>query len=158
MSFSFVKRPDTVKVVLQQDTAVNCSDEDYAKYLETLDESLLQLDGIPTYFVLKLSVDYKDHQYLINCQAKLKGRQLVTDMSHVYEEIRVRLVDVENPASVPEEQKIKVTKEKDGYASHDLVKALIEANVLLNLWTAVSIAKSKTDDPMLKKSSKPSPN
>lgn len=152
MPFSFTKRPDSIKVVLQEDTSVKCSDEDYAKYLETLDEKLLQLDGEPTRWVLKVSVDYKDHQYLVNAQSKVKGRQITTDMSFMYEEVRVRLVDIENPPSVAQDQKIVLEKEKDGYASHALIKALIESNVILNLWSALTFVKTKTDDPMLKKS------
>lgn len=152
MAFSLSKRRDAIRVILRADSAVKCDEKAYAKYLETLDESLLQLEGDPTYFVLKLSVDYKDHQYLINCQAKLKGKQLTTDMSHVYEEIRVRLKEIINPASVPADQKILLTKASDGYAGHEIISALIEANVILDLWTAVTLAKTAIEDPALKKS------
>ena len=48
MSFSIESTDTTIKVVVSKDTAVNCSDEDYEKYTETLDESLLNLQAEPT--------------------------------------------------------------------------------------------------------------
>lgn len=49
---------ETIKVISSKDDCIK-SQENYAKYLETLDESLLSLEGEPTRFVLKLASDAK---------------------------------------------------------------------------------------------------
>lgn len=49
---------ETIKVISSKDSCVT-QQENYAKYLETLDESLLGLSGEPTRFVLKLASDVK---------------------------------------------------------------------------------------------------
>lgn len=49
---------ENIKVISSKDDAIKNLDN-YPKYLESLDESLLELEGEPTRFVLKLSTDLK---------------------------------------------------------------------------------------------------
>ena len=52
------------------------------------------------------------------------------------EEIRLALVDVENPKDLPEIQRIVYKKASDGKTNHELIAQLETAGVVTELYTA----------------------
>lgn len=136
MSFSIESTDTTIKVVVSKDTAVNCSDEDYEKYTETLDESLLNLQAEPTRFVLRKNLSYEANQRVMDAQASFHKGQVQMKMSYVLEEVRACFIGIENPPNV--EKGMAFKRENDGLASKALVSSLHNAGVLMDLYKARS--------------------
>lgn len=137
MAFVLADDKGTIKVIVSGDSAVKCSPEEYQLYLKDLDESRLNLEGNPTRFVLKKRLDYKTHQLLIRAQAKVVGNKIQTDLASILEEVRIRLIDIENPADLPPEQHVKFIKDKDGYADKELIAALYSFGAVMEMQVAV---------------------
>lgn len=107
----------------------------YGRYLDTLDESVLQLkaDVLPTRFVLKKLLAFgvaqkiKTQQSGVSADGKVEVR-----MGYIMDEVRAALVGVENPGSPSLEFK----KDADGYACKHLVALLESAGILNELFAA----------------------
>jgi hypothetical protein len=113
---------DTIKLILDDDEAIGNTDADvYNKYLETLDESLLELTTEPMRFVMKKVFNIKEQDYLMNLQISIKDGKPVANLSYMLEELRYALLDIENPPHFKEWEKFIYKKEHDGYASKDLI-------------------------------------
>jgi hypothetical protein len=136
MSFSIESVDSTIKVVVSKDSAVNCSEEEYAKYAETLDESLLNLEGEPTRFVLRKNLTYEASQKVMDAQASFHKGKVQMKMSYVMEEIRAAWVGVENPPELPKEKHIVWKRDNDGLANREQVAGLQNAGVLMDLYTS----------------------
>ena len=136
MAFSIESSDATVKVVVSKDSAVNCTDDAYEKYTETLDESLLQLEGDPTRFILKKNLTYEASQKVMDAQASFVKGKVEMKMSYVLEEVRASLIAIENPPDLPKEKCIIWKRDNDGLANRQLIAGLQNAGVLMDLYKA----------------------
>ena len=136
MAFSIESADATVKVVVSKDSAVNCTDDEYEKYTETLDESFLNLDGDPTRFVLKKNLTYEASQKVMDAQAHFVKGKVEMKMSYVLEEVRAAWIGVENPPDLAKEKCIIWKRENDGLANRQLVAGLQNSGVLMDLYKA----------------------
>lgn len=136
MAFSIEAPDTTIKVVVSKDTAVNCSEDEYEKYTETLDESLLQLDGCPTRFILRKNLSYEASQKVMDAQASFVKGKVQMNMSYVLEEVRAALIGVENPPDLSKDESIIWKRENDGLTNKQLVAGLQNAGVLMDLYKA----------------------
>src|SRR4051812_29896884 len=96
MAFTVPSKDETIKVVARSDEAVKCDAETYNKYLECLDESLLQLDGEPVRFVLRKSLPFKYSQKVAAMQTKMVDGEMVMNIGYIAEEVRYALKEIEN--------------------------------------------------------------
>lgn len=137
MAFILSDDKATVKLIVSKDSAVKCSDDDFKEYLKDLDESRLKLDGVPTRFVFKKTLDYKGHQILLRSQAVVDKGQVHADISSILTDVRLHWVGVENPPDLPLNQQIIFKRDSDGYASKELVAQLQSFGVLMELQAAL---------------------
>lgn len=136
MAFSIESADAIVKVVVSKDTAVNCTDDEYEKYTETLDESLLNLEGDPTRFVLRKNLTYEASQKVMDAQATFVKGKVEMKMSYVLEEVRAAWIGVENPPDLAKDKCIDWKRDNDGLANRQLVAGLQNAGVLMDLYKA----------------------
>ena len=139
MAINFSESSDIIKVVSRLDDAIGCSDEEYEKYLEDLDESWLDLDPekIPVRFVLKTELNYKAQRQIKKDQVSVSQEGgMGVNMGFMMLEIRMALTDIENPSS----PKIEFSKDKDGYANSDLIARLDTYGILQDLYSARNFA------------------
>jgi hypothetical protein len=134
MSFSMGSADATIKVVVSKDNVVNCTDEEYEKYTESLDESLLHLEGEPTRFVLKKNLSYEASQKVMDSQASFHKGKVQMKMSYVMEEVRASLTAIENPPDLDKAQCIEWKRDNDGLTSRELIAGLQNAGVLMDLY------------------------
>lgn len=139
-----------IKVICSADSAVKCEDEAYETYLETLDERHLNLDGDPTRFVLKKYLSWGEQDQVDDLKTKMEGKKVKVQMSFMAEDVRLALVDIENPPSVPEIQRLVVEKDKWGKPTREFVGALRDMKIVNDLYNARS--SSHKSDSNLKKS------
>ena len=158
MAFTVLQgKDDLIKVILKIDDAlVEVSDDMYRQYLETLDESLLNFSEgkQPTRFVLKKTLSYEQSKQIKNEQIKLsKNGEVDVRMGFILEEVRLSLVDIENPPGLTKENGALVyVRESNGGASKDKVmKFLIGAGVVEDLYTALTNSKQNKNEASLKK-------
>lgn len=134
-----VSKDDTIEVIASKDGSIGLAEgerqEAYAKYLETLDESLLKLkpDAKPTRFVLKKVLGFGMAQRIKSTQAKLdeEGKPQV-QLGFIMDEVRASLVGIKDPGTAA----LEFRKDSDGYASKDLVALLESAGVANELYAA----------------------
>lgn len=130
---------ESIDVPLRVDDALAMTDEQYDKYLETLDNNLLQFqDGqIPTFFKLRKVLPLRLAEVVENKKVSIdKSGEVKANMAYVLEEVRVALVGIENPPGLPEDQKIEFKRDGDGGASTELVAQLNALGVVMDLWKA----------------------
>lgn len=139
-----------IKVISQVDSAVKCDDEAYEEYLKTLDERFLELDGDPTRFVLKKYLTWSEQDQVDDLKTKVEGRKVKVQMGFMSEDVRLSLVDIENPPSVPDIQQLRIEKDKWGKPSKEFIGLLRDIKVVNDLYNAR--ASSHTSDVDLKKS------
>jgi len=139
MSFSLGDELGTVKIIVHKDSAIGNSKK-YDEYLKDFDETKLELSGEPTRFVLKKTLDYRANQVLMRAQMTQKGKDLSFDLSSTMEQVRLHLVEIENPQSLPVEQHIEFKRDSDGYASKKIVAGLVGHGVLMDLYTGAQNA------------------
>ena len=128
-----------LKVILQIDDSLDeVEDKEYQKYIETLDETWLRFkDGMrPTYFVLKKVLKYEMSGEVKNKQIKFnKGQVDMTPGTSMNEEVRVALVGIEHPECADPGELV-FRKDKDGFASKELIALLDAYNQVLPLFNA----------------------
>ena len=159
-----LKTTDSViKVISSKDASVQCSEDAYAEYLKNLDESLLELEegAEPTRFVLKASLSYKEHTAVKNAQINMEKGKVGVSLKFMMEEIRQALVDIEEPDSVPVNQRIGFTKNADGKKnskehpdgkiSYETIAMLESAGVLTELYSARASEASSEEQGLVKK-------
>ena len=136
MALIISKNDGSIKVISSKDSSVNCDDEAYELYQKDLDEDLLELEGEPTRFVLRKGLNYKDQQIVKDAQIKMDGKNFSISLSYMMEEVRLSLIDIENPADLSDIQKINFKRASDGKSSHDLIAMLETAGIVTELFTA----------------------
>lgn len=138
--FTELEEPQ-IKVIAFNDSAIEgTSREDYDEYLKNLDESWLTFveGGLPTRFVMRKVLPYKLSLKLKNAQVALKDGELTPQLSFMNEEVRLALVDIENPAVPPEYEKFltRFKKHGDGGASDEVMEKLETFGVISDLYQA----------------------
>lgn len=119
----------TVSIIVSKDSSIKgVADEVYEKYLESLDESLLPIQGEPSRFIMKRTLPYRDTKKVMNSQVSFIDGQPNVNISFIMDEVRCALVGMEGPGAEG------FKKDKDGYASMDVVNALYNSGVLMDLY------------------------
>lgn len=137
----------TVSVIVSKDSALKgVSDEQYETYLQTLDESKLTMEGEPTRFLLKKTLPYRDTKRVMNSQIGVQDGKPQVQISFIMEEVRCALVGIEGPGSEM------FKRDKDGYASTEIVSALYNSGVLMDLYNARRNAAGEVTEDTPKKS------
>lgn len=133
MALSLKKDRSKIKVIAFQDPSVTCEREDYNKYLDSLDETLLQLDPAeaPTYFVLKKSLNVGELQEVKKAMADVHKNQLKLNLGYMLVEVKYALCDIEGGG-----EGLKYEKDPEGGTDDDLIVLLEEAGILSDLFAA----------------------
>jgi hypothetical protein len=129
-----IKDDNTIEVISSKDEAVGCQPDAYSKYLETLDESLLDLDPVltPTRFVLRTSLKYDESKAIKNQQLgyKMNGEMSILT-GFMMDVIRTCLIDIKGAGTG-----IEFKKDSDGKASKELVGKLDQYGIMQELFIA----------------------
>ena len=134
MALSLKVNKTPLKIIAFQDPSVRCSRESYEKYLDTLDEAILNLDSAaaPTRFILKRSLDVSEIQEVKKSMADVEGNKMKVNLGYMMVEIKYALVGIEDAG---EGLAYQVDTEKGG-TSDQLIALLEEAGVLSDLYRA----------------------
>jgi len=137
----------TVSVIVSKDSSIKGVEEEvYESYLEDLDESKLPIEGESTRFILKRTLPYRDTKRVMNSQVSFDDGKAMVNVSFIMDEVRCALVGIEGPGSEA------FKKDKDGYASMEIVNALYNSGVLMDLYNARRNAAGENSEEVPKKS------
>lgn len=154
MAIILDKSRDTFDVILGLDSSLDCTEEELKRYQETLDESHLRFKpGMqPTRFVMRKVLPFSLAKKIQNEQLKTgdDGKPTV-QLSFIAEEVKASLIDIKNPADLPQEDWIIYEKDRDGTTSTALMELLISANVVMELYSARQVKVSGSNDRLKKK-------
>lgn len=138
MALKFANPQDTnFKFISSKDEAVRCSSEDYAKYLDSLDEQILDLNPeIPvTRFILSLSSKIKDvlsaKDSLAGIAMKAQSTGEMPIYSLMFSQVRVAIKDIIT-GDVSE-----MKKGPDGLISDEIMLSLAASDILPEIFTAL---------------------
>jgi hypothetical protein len=130
---------DIFKVISRHDDAIpeDLTDEEFELYQATLDETHLRMASEPTRFVVRRTLSFTAQQEVTNQQVAIgrDGKPKV-NFGFILEEIRCALIDIENPADLPEDQKLLFKRDADGFASKELIAKLNAIGIVSELYTA----------------------
>lgn len=135
MGIKLSENSDVIRVISRLDDCIQCVDSEYEKYLETLDESLLQLSGEsePVRFVMKTELNYKAQRQIKKDQVSVSTEGgMGFNMGFTMLDVRLSLIDIENSTS----PKLSFSKGKDGLADEDLVARLDSYGIAQDLYIA----------------------
>jgi len=132
----------TVAIIVSKDSSIkDVSEEDYENYLEDLDEKKLTIVGEPTRFVMKHTLPYRDSKKVMNSQVTIGvDNKPSVNMGFMMDEVRCALVGMEGPGAAG------FKKDKDGYAAKDVVNALYNSGVLMDLYNGRKNAAGEGDE------------
>lgn len=146
---------DTFKVVLKSpiESAVTCSDEEYQKYLESLDESYLKLSGEPTRFVMRKVLPAIAQAEVTNSQFEMQDGEMKVKLGFIQKEVQASIVDIENPSDLPPSERIEFKRQPGllGGLHDDIFAQLGAAGVVMDLYRAKQSAIGSRKDDLLKK-------
>jgi len=132
-----------IKVICFNDSAIaGNTREEYDEYLNDLDETKLKVveNGMPTRFVMRKVLPYKLSLKLKNAQVAMKDGILTPQLSFMNEEVRLSLIDIENPV-VPakyEQHLLLFKKHGDGGATDAIMEKLEAFGAISDLYQARS--------------------
>ena len=141
MAIPLINLKDNLKVILRKDDALveDISDLEWENYYKNFDEANLRFipGKNPTRFILKKQLNYGAQKMIDNEKIGLsmEGKAEIK-MGHILDEVRYALIDIENPPELPEDQKLKFTKDTDGYANKDLIAMLAFGGYVSELYAA----------------------
>lgn len=154
MAIKLASQKDTsFKVISKQDDAVQCDADAYSKYLESLDESLLNLkEGVePTRFVMSTSnkikevLSAKDSMAGIAMKAQTTGEMPIYSM--MFSQVRVALKDIVTGGAS------EFVAGPDGLIADELMIGIAASDILPELFTALqNKQKTVNDSGLVKKS------
>lgn len=154
MAIKLASQKDTsFKVISKQDDAVQCEADAYSKYLESLDESLLNLkEGVePTRFVMSTSnkikevLSAKDSMAGIAMKAQTTGEMPIYSM--MFSQVRVALKDIVTGGAS------EFVAGPDGLIADELMIGIAASDILPELFTALqNKQKTVNDSGLVKKS------
>jgi hypothetical protein len=129
---------DSIKVISRLDDCVKCDEEQYEEYLESLDESVLEMEegAKPVRFVVKSQLDYKSQRRIKQDQVSMHEGAMGVNLGFMMLELRMVLVDIEDPGS----PLLTFVKGKDGLASEDLIARLESLGISSDLIAARNLA------------------
>jgi hypothetical protein len=137
MAIALGDRNEVIKVISSKDEAVDCSSEDYKDYLETLDETFLNLkEGVkPTVFHLKKILTAEEENYVESKKlgASKDGTPQV-QLAFIPEAVRQSLVRVEQPAEAGALGE--APHPKTGKFSAEFISVLNQIGIASELYTA----------------------
>jgi hypothetical protein len=139
MAIKFSSASDIFKVVSRHDDSIaeDLTDEEFDLYQQSLDESHLRLVGEPTRFIVRRTLSYGAQQEVTNQQVTVgKDGKPKVNFGFVLEEVRCALIDIENPSSLPEDQKLHFVKDIDGFASKELIAKLNSIGIVSEIYSA----------------------
>lgn len=151
MALKLPSRNETYKVVLRLDSAIGCGDEDYERYLETLDESILQLKEEPTRFVMRKVLPYRLASGVQDKQFSFKKGEVEVRSSFMLEEVRCSIVGIENPPHLAPEDRLEFKADGDGGASEELMAALGASGLIMDLYKTRQTVNPKPNQEAVKK-------
>lgn len=153
MAVLLATKRDTFDVIVSVDTSLDVTEDQWNLYKETLDEAHLRFrEGMqPTRFVLRQVLPFALAKRVQNDQMTTKNGAMEVQLGFISEEVRASLVDIKNPDDVPEDQKIKFEKDKDGGASEKLMELLIAARLVEELYSARQVKIGKMSELLKKK-------
>lgn len=130
-----------IRVITSKDASIEgTSNDDYKEYIATLDESKLSFvtGGSPTRFVMRKIIPYKQNLRLKNLQVTMKDGELQPQIAFINEEVRLALVDIENPPVDGPDKKhlMEFKKDGDGGASQSIMETLDAFGVVADLFSA----------------------
>lgn len=128
-----------IEIIVRKDSALDVTDEQYAEYLENLDESKLKLkEGHePTRFVMRKAIPFKHLNDIENSKIKYsKTGEVELQLGFILKEVRATLKDIKNPPSVPKDKCIEFKQTGDGLVDEKLMAGLAGADIVTNLYTA----------------------
>lgn len=133
---------ETIEVIASIDDSLDCSEEEYDQYLESLDEDDLSFkNGMePTRWVMTKILPYKVQKAIDNSRISMRqdGKKDPTinlNVSFRDETVRHALVGIKYPDSVPEDQRIKL-KIFNGRVDEKLMAKLNAAGITADLFMA----------------------
>lgn len=151
MALKLPSRNETFKVVLRLDSAIGCPPDDYDRYLETLDETVLQLQEEPTRFVMRKVLPYRLASGVQDKQFSFKKGEVEVRSSFMLEEVRCSIVGIENPSHLPSDERLEFKADGDGGASEDLMAILGASGLVMDLYRARQTANGNRNQDAVKK-------
>lgn len=166
MALLMQQKNESIRVICSHDGSLvdDLSDEDFAEYLQTLDESKLRFkEGQkPTYFVLSKVLSFEAEQRIMNQQMRTetkpgqKRQESVATPAFIMEDVRCSLTAIEHPETLTEAElanTIKWKPAKDGFTDKDLIAFLHANGIVMELYIARAAAtgKRKNDESSIKK-------
>ena len=146
------------EVILKSDPAIEgVSDEEYAAYARTLDESLLRLvqGQEPTRWKMAKKLKYAHKQWVDAAKIEIDkhGDVKVKVFELMAREVRASLETIISPSSVPEDKRLesKLKKTGDGLVTEDFCVALGSLVEDLYLIRQIYLEAQKTGKATLKK-------
>jgi len=135
-------------VISSKDSAIQ-NPQDYAAYLESLDEGKLVLHGEPTRFHLAVSSKLKDvlaaKDGLTSIAMKAKDGGELPVYSLMFQQVRVALKDITTGSESM------MRKGSDGLAADDLMAALAAQDILPELFSALQNKQQNKTSELAKK-------
>ena len=153
MAISLGDRNQKIKVISSVDDSITCSDEDYQKYLRTLDESLLGLkEGVePTRFVMKRFLKKEEDTKVKREQFdKITKAGASINLSFVQKTVQMALVAIEEDPALLDSEKIGGVW-KDGYLDEETVCFLDQVGIVSDLYAARQFSVQGDEDARKKK-------
>lgn len=158
----------TIKVIVRKDSALAAVTKDqYDRYLDTLDETVLGLlpDATPSRFILRLALPWKHAQKIKSMQLKMQmSPQMIrtaqsgkaaeddepemdvgVDLSYLDEETRLALCGIQNPT---DSKGIEFKLDGDGGCDKALAAKLQAVGILDNLYAARTRAMKRIGRPI----------
>jgi hypothetical protein len=137
--FGFEEDSELVEVIVFKDASVQCTRDEYAEYLKTLDESLLKIkeDMNPTRWVMKKTLTYGEQRKIKDSQVGFKDGDMTLRLGFMLDEVRFSLVDIKNAG-----KGVEFKKDSDGYVSKSLIEKLDAAGIVRELHEARQTALS----------------
>lgn len=146
---------DTFEVVIERDSALSMTSEEYKEYLDSKCNKtfLKKHEGKePTIFVMRKVLPFELAEKVQNKQMNVSDKgKMNFQMAFMLEEIRASLIDIINAPDVPTDKAIKFTKDSDGGASEDLIAILHAAGIVQELYNARSSVLKDLNGEELKK-------
>lgn len=151
MAFVVDRPSGNIEVVVYRDRAVRCTKKDYDGYTKSFetgcgDESLLKLEGEPTRFVIRPELTWQQKQKLRTKNIKLIGKKALIDANYSSELLRLHLVGIKNPSTVPAEKCLTFEKDGDDGAARALMNKLDDAQVIGDLVGALQAVRGGPED------------
>lgn len=130
---------ESLELIAEIDDAIDSEKSEYQAYVKDLDESHLVLNGEPTRFVLKRTLDFHAQESIQNSIIKLTPGSKDTNFqlgSAMLLTAKYALTGIKYPEDTPKDQRLEFKKGPDGYASEDLIAILNKLGVVANIFSA----------------------